>query len=113
MYFLLDIYLINLPSAMHKPVPASQIILNGDSAGGNLVIALLQVVCDAVLSEPIPGIKGNKLPVPAGGILVSHWCSLIHGSQGSLRMLPPCVHLSYFSHDAFCVISGYHSSSWT
>lgn len=32
------------PGALHKPIPASKIIIAGDSAGGNLSFALLQLL---------------------------------------------------------------------
>ncbi|RPB11035.1 alpha/beta-hydrolase [Morchella conica CCBAS932] len=32
------------PGALHKPIPASKIIISGDSAGGNLSFALLQLL---------------------------------------------------------------------
>lgn len=44
----------------------SHIVVAGDSAGGGLILALLQVLRDA------------SLPLPAGGILVSPWCDLTH-----------------------------------
>ena len=42
------------------------IVIGGDSAGGGLALALLQVIRDA------------GLPAPAGGILISPWCDLTH-----------------------------------
>lgn len=63
----LDLYLIQPPSgSLHRPVSPSDIVICGDSAGGGLTIALLQVIRDA------------GLPLPAGGILVSPWCDLTH-----------------------------------
>ncbi|THH33032.1 hypothetical protein EUX98_g1144 [Antrodiella citrinella] len=41
-------------------------VVAGDSAGGGLCIALLQVLRD------------TGLPLPAGGILISPWCDLTH-----------------------------------
>jgi acetyl esterase/lipase len=40
--------------------------LAGDSAGGGIILALLQILRD------------TNLPLPAGGILVSPWCDLTH-----------------------------------
>lgn len=51
---------------MHRPVKPEDIVLAGDSAGGGLTIALLQVIRDA------------GLPLPAGAILISPWCDLTH-----------------------------------
>lgn len=62
-----DIFLIRPPpDAAHRAVDPSHIVLAGDSAGGGLSLALLQVIRDA------------ELPMPAGGVLVSPWCDLTH-----------------------------------
>ncbi|KAH8827893.1 hypothetical protein DL96DRAFT_1527725 [Flagelloscypha sp. PMI_526] len=62
------LYLIDPPpDAKHKPVNPAQIVVAGDSAGGGLTIALLQIIRDS------PGI-----PLPAGAILISPWCDLTH-----------------------------------
>ncbi|KAI0629024.1 alpha/beta-hydrolase [Trametes polyzona] len=61
------LYLIRPPpGALHTPVSPSNIVLSGDSAGGGLCIALLQVIRD------------SGLPAPAGGVLISPWCDLTH-----------------------------------
>ncbi|KAJ3993873.1 hypothetical protein F5050DRAFT_1801017 [Lentinula boryana] len=61
------LYLIQPPpEASHLPVKPSHIVVAGDSAGGGLTLALLQVLRDA------------SLPLPAGGILISPWCDLTH-----------------------------------
>ncbi|KAH7097493.1 alpha/beta-hydrolase [Auriculariales sp. MPI-PUGE-AT-0066] len=61
------LYLIRPPpGAKHLPVPPSMIILGGSSAGGGLMIALLQTIRDA------------GLPLPAGAVLISPWCDLTH-----------------------------------
>lgn len=44
----------------------SHIVVAGDSAGGGLTLALLQVLRD------------TGQPLPAGGILISPWCDLTH-----------------------------------
>ncbi|KAK2463097.1 hypothetical protein APHAL10511_004752 [Amanita phalloides] len=54
------------PGCDHRPVHPSQIVIAGDSAGGGLTLALLQVIRDV------------GLPMPAGGILISPWCDLTH-----------------------------------
>lgn len=89
----IDLYLINPPpGALHKPVAPSQIVLNGDSAGGNLVLGLLQIIRDTVLPAPIPGFESNgnategwKLPMPAGAILVSPWCDMTHSFPSTVE----------------------------
>jgi acetyl esterase/lipase len=52
------------PGAAHRPVHPSLIVVGGDSAGGGLTLALLQVIRD------------SGLPLPAGGTLISPWCDL-------------------------------------
>jgi acetyl esterase/lipase len=62
-----DLFLIQPPEgAAHRPVKPSNIVIGGDSAGGGLTLALLQVIRDA------------GLPQPAGAVLVSPWCDLHH-----------------------------------
>lgn len=62
-----DIYLIRPPlDAAHAPVNPAHIVIAGDSAGGGLSLALLQVIRD------------SGLPASAGGILISPWCDLSH-----------------------------------
>jgi acetyl esterase/lipase len=62
-----DLFLIRPPpDAKHAAIPPSMIVVSGDSAGGGLALALLQVIRDA------------GLPVPAGGVLISPWCDLTH-----------------------------------
>lgn len=62
------------PDSDHQPVNPAHIIVSGDSAGGGLSLALLQVIRD------------SGLPPPAGGILVSPWCDLSHSF--------PSIHLN-------------------
>ncbi|KAH9856007.1 alpha/beta-hydrolase [Lenzites betulinus] len=61
------LYLIRPPpGALHTPVLPSNIVFAGDSAGGGLCIALLQIIRD------------SGLPAPSGAVLVSPWCDLTH-----------------------------------
>jgi acetyl esterase/lipase len=61
------LYLIRPPpEAKHKPVKPQHIVIMGDSAGGGLSLATLQVIRD------------SGLPPCAGGVLVSPWCDLSH-----------------------------------
>jgi len=63
----LDLYLIRPPAgASHEPVNPAYLVVAGDSAGGGLTLALLQVLRDV------------GLPLPAGGVLISPWCDLTH-----------------------------------
>ncbi|KAG6897533.1 hypothetical protein C0992_000518 [Termitomyces sp. T32_za158] len=57
-----DLYLIRPPpGAAHRPVNPAHIIIAGDSAGGGLSLALLQVIRD------------SGLPTPAGGDVLPEW----------------------------------------
>ncbi|EJD08014.1 alpha/beta-hydrolase, partial [Fomitiporia mediterranea MF3/22] len=60
------LYLIDPPSDAKHNVNPKQLIISGDSAGGGLALALLQIIRDL------------GLPKPAGGILISPWCDLTH-----------------------------------
>ena len=61
------LYLIRPPpEAKHKPVKPQHIVIIGDSAGGGLSLALLQVIRD------------SGLPQCAGGVLISPWCDMSH-----------------------------------
>ena len=61
------LYLIRPPpEAKHKPVKPQHIVIMGDSAGGGLSLAILQVIRDL------------GLPQCAGGVLISPWCDLSH-----------------------------------
>lgn len=62
-----DLFLIRPPKgASHLPVNPARIIVAGDSAGGGLTIALLQVLRDC------------GLPLPSAAVLISPWCDLTH-----------------------------------
>jgi membrane-associated phospholipid phosphatase len=62
-----DLFLIRPPAgAAHRAVNPSHIVISGDSAGGGLSLALLQIIRD------------TNLPMPAGGVLVSPWCDFTH-----------------------------------
>ncbi|KAL5532041.1 hypothetical protein ACEPAF_5605 [Sanghuangporus sanghuang] len=69
------LYLIRPPpGAPHTPVNPAHVIVAGDSAGGGLTLALLQVIRD------------TGLPMPAGAIPISPWCDLTHSF--------PSIHLN-------------------
>ncbi|EIW66003.1 hypothetical protein TREMEDRAFT_20822, partial [Tremella mesenterica DSM 1558] len=69
------LYLINPPpGAKHKPVDPKNMVIAGDSAGGGLVLALLQILRDT------PG-----LPLPAGAVLISPWSDLTHSFPSILE----------------------------
>lgn len=54
------------PNAGHEAIDPSQIVLAGDSAGGGLALALLQVLRDVGIQQP------------SGAALISPWCDLTH-----------------------------------
>ncbi|KAF5380574.1 hypothetical protein D9615_004658 [Tricholomella constricta] len=54
------------PGSAHCAVNPAHIVVAGDSAGGGLSLALLQIIRD------------SGLPMPAGGFLISPWCDLTH-----------------------------------
>lgn len=68
------LYLIQPPpGALHPPIDASHIVVAGDSAGGGLALALLQLVRDL------------SLPMPAGGVLLSPWSDMTHSFPSILQ----------------------------
>ena len=76
---LVDLFLIRPPEgASHQPVNPAHVVVAGDSAGGGLTLALLQVLRDC------------GLPMPAGAVLISPWCDLTH-SFPSIHTNTPTV----------------------
>ncbi|WFD34337.1 hypothetical protein MCUN1_001176 [Malassezia cuniculi] len=77
------LYLIKPPpGAEHGPISPSRIVIAGDSAGGGLSLALLQVLRDL------------NLPQPAGAVLISPWSDLTHSFPSVLQntktdIIPP------------------------
>ncbi|KAJ5644949.1 hypothetical protein N7507_010960 [Penicillium longicatenatum] len=64
--------------SFHEPVPANKIVIAGDSAGGNLTIALLQTLLTLRrASRPIT-FHGQEVNIelPAGVAGVSPWCDV-------------------------------------
>ncbi|KIR53946.1 esterase/lipase [Cryptococcus gattii Ru294] len=62
------------PGAPHRPVDPKSIVLAGDSAGGGLCLALLQILRDT------PGLE-----LPAGAALLSPWSDLTHSFPSILQ----------------------------
>lgn len=92
------------PNALHAPIPASKIIVSGDSAGGNLSLALLQLLLQInrtySQSPSSTQLKFHNhiiylpLPVPGGIALASPWCDLTRSlpsisSNSQYDYLPP------------------------
>lgn len=61
------------PGALHPRIDPSRIVVGGDSAGGGLALALLQIIRDL------------GLPPPAGAILLSPWSDLTHSFPSILQ----------------------------
>ena len=88
-----DLFLIRPPAdTTHRPVDPSHIVISGDSAGGGLSLALLQVIRDA------------GLPMPAGGVLISPWCDLTHSF--------PSVHTNTATVSSSFISSKFKISTW-
>ena len=79
------LYLIRPPpEAKHKPVKPRHIVIMGDSAGGGLSLATLQVIRD------------SGLPPCAGGVLISPWCDLSHSFPSiytNTATVSPCLNI--------------------
>lgn len=83
---LLDAFMVYLsllypPSgSMHGAVPAKDIVFAGDSAGGNLVFALLQLLLQLHRESDSPIVrfhgKDVEVPLPAGAVANSGWFDL-------------------------------------
>jgi acetyl esterase/lipase len=90
--FLSYLALLHPPAgAPHAAVEAKNIIFSGDSAGGNLCLALLQLVLQLHRSAPkgeTPTVLFNgekvRVPLPGGLALLSPWCD-ITGSSDSVK----------------------------
>lgn len=68
------LYLIQPPAgAKHTPVKPENIVIMGNSAGGGLALAVLQVIRDSGLQRC------------AGGVLVSPWCDLSHSFPSIIK----------------------------
>lgn len=92
------------PNSLHSPVPASKIVIGGDSAGGNLSMVLLQTLLHLHRTSPdgeTPTVIFNgqtvPLPLPAGVALNSPWLDLtrslpsIEGNAHFDYLPPPSV----------------------
>jgi acetyl esterase/lipase len=66
------------PGSLHDAVPANKIIVAGDSAGGNLSLALLQTLLTLRRIAPTIQFHGKEISIelPAGLALTSPWCDV-------------------------------------
>ncbi|KAK3503535.1 alpha/beta hydrolase fold-domain-containing protein [Neurospora crassa] len=74
------------PEAFHEPVEPEHIVIAGDSAGGNLSLALLQLIMQLQRSGTTVFWLGHErsIPLPAGVAVNSPWLEITHSS-------PSCV----------------------
>ncbi|KAE8351726.1 Alpha/Beta hydrolase protein [Aspergillus coremiiformis] len=81
------------PGSFHEPVPANNIILSGDSAGGNLCLVLLQTLLTLRRVSPTVRFHGQEIPIelPAGVALSSPWCDLT-------RSMPSVFHNAQYDY---------------
>ena len=99
------------PGSMHDAIPARSIVLGGDSAGGNLSFALMQLLLQLHRTSADPTVrfhgKDVKVPLPAGATANSGWfdiCRAMPSIKGNAKYdyLPPVTEkdvLSSFPHD--------------
>jgi acetyl esterase/lipase len=62
-----------------RAIPASRIVVVGDSAGGGLAVALMATA------------RAAGLPMPAGAVLQSPWLDLTDSCSGSWTSMQRCV----------------------
>ncbi|KAH7380842.1 acetyl-hydrolase-like protein [Cadophora sp. MPI-SDFR-AT-0126] len=70
------------PNSFHAPVSASHIVFAGDSAGGNLSLALLQTLLELQRQNLKITWNGQEreIPLPAGLAVCSPWTDITHSS---------------------------------
>ena len=99
------LYLLYPPEGvMHEAVPAEEIVIAGDSAGGNLSFALLQLLLQlhrtkgATASNPTVRYNGRdvEVPLPAGVGAMSGWFDIARAQRsmeyGKYDYLPEANH---------------------
>jgi len=91
------------PDAYHSPIPASQIVLGGDSAGGNICFALLQLLLQinrsATATKTLAFHNHNitlPIPLPAGCATQAPWTDMTRAmpsivSNAQFDYLPPPI----------------------
>ncbi len=72
------------PGAKHRPIDPRNLVIAGDSAGGGLVLALLQIIRDTGLAMPAGAVLIS--PVGVGGDPANHqWSDLTHSFPSILE----------------------------
>ncbi|KAL2131378.1 hypothetical protein VTI74DRAFT_5160 [Chaetomium olivicolor] len=76
--------------AFHEPVRAEHIVFAGDSAGGNLSLALLQLLLHLNrTSHTVPWLGQRRaIPLPAGVAVNSPWLDITHSSPSCTSNAP-------------------------
>jgi len=101
------LYLMYPPEgAMHGPVPANEVVFAGDSAGGNLAYALLQLLLQMQRTKGVttgnPTVRYNgkdvEVPLPAGIATHSPWLDIAR-SQRSVETNAKWDYLPSANHD--------------
>ncbi|GAB7351409.1 hypothetical protein MBLNU459_g2082t1 [Dothideomycetes sp. NU459] len=103
------------PGSLHEPVSANEIVFAGDSAGGNLAFALLQLLLQLHRTKSTTAInptiryhgKDVEVPLPAGATANSGWFDITRSmpsleSNAKYDYLPAPNHddaVSRFPHD--------------
>ena len=98
------------PDVLHDPVHASNIIISSDSAGGNLSLALTQLLLQINRTAPSSSYLrfhnttiSLPIPLPAGVALSSPWCDLTRSlpsiiSNAQYDYLPPPLTSTAIAH---------------
>ncbi|KAG6040260.1 hypothetical protein E4U41_001097 [Claviceps citrina] len=78
------------PGSFHDAVKPEHIVIAGDSAGGNLTMALIQVIADLNrMGEQITWHGERRgMPIPAAAACNSPWLDIAHSSQRYYGKLP-------------------------
>jgi len=73
--------------ALHDPMPANKIVIAGDSAGGNLSLALLQTLLTLQRSSRSINFHGKDVPIelPGGVATISPWCDITSSMPSIVR----------------------------
>lgn len=90
------------PGSLHEPVEAKHIVFSGDSAGGNLAFALLQLLLQLHRKSPNPTVrwfgKDVAVPLPAGAAANSGWFDITR-AMPSITENASTDYLPFANHD--------------
>lgn len=95
------------PGSLHAPVSPSHIVIAGDSAGGNLAFALIQLILQLNHQDLKIRFNGHDrdIPLPAGAASSSPWLDITHSTpscetNAAWDYLPPPTHNPQYPPDA-------------